>query len=741
MRRWPRLMGAAMGLAAVAGAGTAGGLVLSGPGAQATRPPAGTDRGTPGPVPHAARLVAYDSCSQLLDQVRAQALHSLDTSGQLPEATVSSGPIGRAAVVSPGVMEPAAAAPAAMNGTSSAASSGAGTAAGSGDAAPGSSPSFSTTNDQEAGVDEPDLAKTDGTVLVALRQTTDTLEVTSVSGAPGLLGSLALTNDVNATGLFLVGKDVVVLGSAVSSSTSPPVPQSPPTGVTGASGGASAGVVPVMSTPPDTEVAVVDISNPAQPTLTRSFAIQGDEVDARLIGGVVEVVVSSGPTVPMVVPASGGAADSAAALAANRLAVEQSTPSQWLPSVTSEPSGTTTTAPCSSAMHTTDASGLDTIGVVPIDPSSDQPGPEATVVGDAGAVYASTSKLYVAFPTASGSAPSGDTVPVSPSEESTTVDAFDLSNPEAPSYLGSGVVPGTLLGQYAMSEYQGDLRVASTVGTPTPAPQDGSAPSTPSDNRVTVLAPRSGALATVGTITGLGTGEQIYAVRFEGPLGFVVTFHQTDPLFVLDLSDPAHPALAGQLPLTGYSSFLQPLGNGMLLGVGQGVDSNLRTDGLQVSLFDVSNPAAPALLDKDVVAGATSSAEQDPHALLYWAAAGLVVMPVDESGACTTCAQPLGSGALVAPATSSGPAAAPAPFVGALAWKVSGNSLGTATQISQPQSSTTPGGPVPDMVMPAANAGIERALVVGDKLYTVSDGGILASDLGSLAAVSWIPWS
>jgi uncharacterized secreted protein with C-terminal beta-propeller domain len=772
MRRRPRLMATGAGLATLVGAATAGGWALSGPGLPAAAP-AGPGRHAPAPVPRGARLVAYDSCTQLLGQLRAQALRELSAQAA-PEGALSGLPGAAASSATGSVVSPPAvflpstllAPPAPASGVTAGGAAAGGAAAGgaaaggtaSPDAAaggaspgavsPGAAPTFSTTNDQEPGVDEPDLAKTDGHLLVALRRASDTLEVVSVSGAPGLVGSLALGGVVDATGLFLVGNDVVVLGSAASSAASPPAPptpippaaSAPPPSPASVAGG-PAGVVAVASPAQDTEVAVVDVSDPVHPAVVRSFALQGALVDARLISGVVEVVVASSPTLPFVVPASGTASDAAAALSADRLAVERSTVSQWLPSVTSEPSGTTTTAACTSAMHSTaGATGLDTIGVVPIDPSSDQPGPEATVVGDASAVYASATKLYVAYSgTPTPTPPGGPLTPVPSSSQSTVIDnqstvidAFDLSKPENPTYLGTGVVAGALLGPYAMSEYQGDLRVATTVGTPTPAPEDGSAPAALSDNRVTVLALEAGTLAQVGQVGGLGAGEQIYAVRFEGPLGFVVTFHQTDPLYVVDLSDPAHPALAGQLALSGYSSFLEPLGSGLLLGVGQEVDSALRTDGLQVSLFDVSDPTAPVLLDKAVVPDASSSAETDPHALLYWAPDSLVVMPVDEWGA---------SG----------------PFAGALAFELRGHSLGSAVPIGQPPSpagasggtgpvagaagvaGTSVAGPASEELAPSPE--VERALVVGDMLYTVSESGILASDLSTLAPASWLPWS
>ena len=109
-----------------------------------------------------------------------------------------------------------------------------------------------------------------------------------------------------------------------------------------------------------------------------------------------------------------------------------------------------------------------------------------------------------------------------------------------------------------------------------------------------VLAERDGRLVQTGIADGLGKGEQIYSVRFIGARGYVVTFKQTDPLYSLDLSDPAKPAVTGELKITGYSAHLQPVGENRLIGIGQEADRNGMTKGTQISLFDVSDPARPA---------------------------------------------------------------------------------------------------------------------------------------------------
>ena len=167
-----------------------------------------------------------------------------------------------------------------------------------------------------------------------------------------------------------------------------------------------------------------------------------------------------------------------------------------------------------------------------------------TVIGNAEDVYASATQVFVAttnwqFQDWGCSYGGGVACPMEPAyivapfgqRTRTDIYGFDISDPSTPQYVGSGSVPGTLIGQYAMSEYNGYLRVASTRGEPTPAPVDGGTPPPQrSDNLVSVLQPENGALVTVGVLHGLGRGEKIYSVRFAGDLGYVVTFNQTESL-------------------------------------------------------------------------------------------------------------------------------------------------------------------------------------------------------------------
>ncbi len=150
-----------------------------------------------------------------------------------------------------------------------------------------------------------------------------------------------------------------------------------------------------------------------------------------------------------------------------------------------------------------------------------------------------------------------------------------------------------------------------------------------SQSYVTVLADHGGVLAAVGQVSGLGAGQQIYSVRFIGDAGYVVTFRRVDPLYTIDLSSPTSPRVAGQLELEGYSAYLHPVAEGLLLGIGQEVGPENEPSGAQLELFDVSNPAAPRLKARATLgSGSSSQVQYDHHAFLFWPPTALAVLPL-----------------------------------------------------------------------------------------------------------------
>jgi hypothetical protein len=144
-------------------------------------------------------------------------------------------------------------------------------------------------------------------------------------------------------------------------------------------------------------------------------------------------------------------------------------------------------------------------------------------------------------------------------------------------------------------------------------------------------------LATIGKIEKIATGEQIYAARFIGNRGFLVTFHRVDPLFTIDLSDPTNPKLVGELKVPGYSDHIQLLDDNHLLTIGKAVDDTGQfawVEGVQLSIFDVTDPANPQLLHKETIGGrgTSSEANYEPKAFNYFAAKNALAFPIDLYG-------------------------------------------------------------------------------------------------------------
>jgi hypothetical protein len=192
-----------------------------------------------------------------------------------------------------------------------------------------------------------------------------------------------------------------------------------------------------------------------------------------------------------------------------------------------------------------------------------------------------------------------------------------------------GSVVGSLLNQFSAGEHEGRLQIATNSWT-----VDGL------ENRVTVLEEQAGRLTVVGELTGIAPGEQIYAARFYDDRAFVVTFRRVDPLFVLDMSDPTEPTVVGELKIPGYSQYLQLLGPDLLLGIGRDADPETGAfDGLQVSLFDLTDPSAPVLRDQHEFAGGRETFSpladawnlSDHHAVSFFDSHDILALPIFQS--------------------------------------------------------------------------------------------------------------
>ena len=178
----------------------------------------------------------------------------------------------------------------------------------------------------------------------------------------------------------------------------------------------------------------------------------------------------------------------------------------------------------------------------------------------------------------------------------TQIYKFDIRNYDI-KYLKNASVDGSALNQFSMDEFNGYLRIATTSGSWGESLV----------NQVYVL---DGNLETIGLLKDIAKGETIKSVRFTGNTAYVVTFVQTDPLFVIDLTDVTAPKILGELKIPGYSAYLHPVGDGLVMGVGVDGTESGTNGGMKASLFDVSDPTKPVECGKFTISGYDSDNRQ-----------------------------------------------------------------------------------------------------------------------------------
>ncbi|MBU0723272.1 beta-propeller domain-containing protein [Patescibacteria group bacterium] len=185
-----------------------------------------------------------------------------------------------------------------------------------------------------------------------------------------------------------------------------------------------------------------------------------------------------------------------------------------------------------------------------------------------------------------------------------------------------GIVPGHLLNQFSLDEYEENLRVAITIGGRNQFRWQYGI-DMEEENDVYVLDEK---MKTIGKVTGLGKDEKIYSVRFIGDRGYLVTFKQIDPFFVLDLSDPRNPQVTGELKIPGFSSYLHPISDNIILGIGR------EGSKVKMSLFDVSDPKNPTEVAKYMLNEYWSEIQNTHHAFLQDSKHEVFFMPGDQGG-------------------------------------------------------------------------------------------------------------
>lgn len=184
-------------------------------------------------------------------------------------------------------------------------------------------------------------------------------------------------------------------------------------------------------------------------------------------------------------------------------------------------------------------------------------------------------------------------------------------------------IPGMIINQFSLDEYNGNLRIAVT--------KYNNNSSEDTSNNLYILDSK---LSVIGSIENMAEGEKIYSVRFMGNKGYIVTFKQVDPLFVIDLSNPINPSVVGELKIPGYSSYLHPYDENHIIGIGYNTTEtsygSTVNDGIKLSMFDVSNPTNPVEMFNTVIGDkhTNTSATYDHKAVMFSKEKNIIAIPI-----------------------------------------------------------------------------------------------------------------
>ena len=532
-------------------------------------------------------------------------------------------------------------------------------------------PLYSTTNIQVSGVDEADIVKTDGKYIYVA--TTNNYYTASQNNVyivkadpqdPRVIAKISLGNETYVAGLFLSqdSNQLVVLGSQYqlyAYDTAQP----------------SIAIYPYFGSV-NTFLSVYDISEKAAPVLAQNLTLSGSYFNSRMIGDYVYVVVSQSAYVyedvvplPRVYTATGTDEISATKIfysdTANFTDVENN------------------------YFTFTSFYGLN------LNNLSQELTNMTVLMGGASTMYVSLGNMYVTYPTWNG----GQYTSI----YRVSIDGGSLT------FEAKGNVPGYVLNQYSMDEYNGYFRLATTTRKET------------TENTVSVLNMN---LTAVGELKleNSEVRETIQSVRFLGDKAYIVTFEQKDPFFVLDMSNPTAPMVAGKLEIPGFSSYLHPYDENHVIGIGM--------DGSKVklSLFDVTNVNAPTETVKYIVQGdyTSSDALYEPKAFLFDKQKNLLVIPVSITQYGVVgggdAVPPSGEGDVAIPVIQGGY------WQGAYVFKLTLAGFELKGGVTHQENTSQYYGDY--------NLNVNRALYIDNTLYTMSNAKVLLNNLDSLALIA-----
>jgi len=527
---------------------------------------------------------------------------------------------------------------------------------------------YSTTDVQVAGVDEADVVKTDGSYIYLSKGSS--VYIVQAYPAKDAKVIAKIPFNVTVSDLFVSGDKLVVFTlsypTLVRWSGRAPTP-----------GGISIMPWPVSS---DTVVYFYNISERGSPVIERTYEAEGNYVATRMIGDYVYVVTQKGAWVM----------DDGVSL----------------PNYSEN--GRNYIIPATNVYYyngTDTGYSYTTVAAINAKNPSTPASSKTFLIGSSGTIYCSAKYLYL----------------TSPGDSSTEVHKIALNGGSIEGVV-DGSVPGWVLNQFSMDEYNDYFRIATTTGYAWGA---GS-----SKNNVYVL---DANLKVVGTLEDLASGEQIYSARFMGDRLYLVTFKKVDPLFVVDLSVPTAPKVLGQLKIPGYSNYLHPYDETHVIGLGkEAVDAEggefAYYQGVKLSLFDVSDVSNPREVAKIEIGdrGSDSPALTDYRAFLFSRERSLLVIPILEAKVDAT---DYAGGSISSSAYGS--------FVyqGAYVFQISTEGIQLRGRITHITGD--------DLLKSGywfnSDYSVYRSLYIGDNLYTLSGAMIKINSLSDLSELKVIP--
>jgi inhibitor of cysteine peptidase len=537
---------------------------------------------------------------------------------------------------------------------------------------------YSTTNIQVAGVDELDTVKTDGKYIYTVSGNTVFIVNASLPNA-GVVSRIEC-DDFAPSGIFLSGDRLAILGSNYSLPVLMPF---------------ALGAYQTYVSQSQTYVRVYDVSNGTNPSLLRNFTMTGNYLDSRMIGKYIYLVA----TMP--------------AYLVNNTVIH--------PTIYSNDSAKEIPATEIYYSNVPDAYlAYSTFVALNVQDASEKPTTMTIMMGQASNMYVSLNNTYVTFPS---------------THEETTICRIHMDNNNVTA-MAQGEVPGQVLNQFSMDENGDHFRIATTIWTEEAINiSSTNAPNSPTSSTIMMNVQSTNVyvldmnLKIVGRLEKISVGENFHSARFVGDRCYLVTFQQTDPLFVVDLSNPASPKVLGNLTVSGYSDYLQPYDDNHLIGVGKetvGAESGYFAwyQGIKIAIFDVTNVSNPVQMWNVTIGdrGSDSPVLYDHKALLFDKQMDLLVIPVTV--------------AKIDP--SQYPNGVPDYAYGTQVWQgvyvyniTLADGLVLKGNITHAE---TPG-------LPPNTLFVNRALYIGNVLYTVSQGKIELNSLVDLSLLKEISLS